>query len=311
MNQTFEVIAIGGANIDIKAKTVSPIVPASSNPGAISFALGGVARNVAHNLARLDVGVALISAVGNDAFGHDLLARTDAAGVDVSMVVQTSEPTGSYVAILDPNGEMTVAMNAMAAINGLTPDRIALRENSLRDARLLFADANLPAETLGWLARFGEKLVVDPVSVAKAGKLRALRGERIYAITLNRLQIEELCGLKIGNRDEAVAAVRNLHRHGFTRVILTLGADGAVVSESDSNPLRVDAFAGSSHDVTGGGDAATAALIFGLLRGFDLVEAAGLGQAAASLAIAGADTVPADLSSGRLRSLLAARKSAS
>jgi pseudouridine kinase len=272
--------------------------------------LGGVARNVAHNLARLDVGVALISAVGNDDFGRDLLARTEAAGVDISMVIQMYEPTGSYVAVLDPDGEMTVAVNAMAAVDGLTPDRLAVHESSLRDAKLLFADSNLPRES-GWLARFGDKLIVDPVSVAKAGRLRALQGERIYAVVLNRLQMQELCGLKIGNRDEAVAAVEDLHRHGFARVILTLAADGAVVSESDSNPLHVEAFAGSSHDVTGGGDAATAALIFGLLRGFDLVEAAGLGQAAASLAISGADTVPADLSSGRLLSLLAARKSAS
>ena len=206
---------------------------------------------------------------------------------------------------------MTVAVNAMAAIDRLTPDRIAVHESSLRDAKLLFADCNLPQETLGWLARFGEKLVVDPVSVAKAGKLRALRGRRICAITLNRLQMEELCGSKIGNRDEAIAAVEDLHRHGFERVILTLGVDGAVVSEDGVKPVHVEVFAGRSHDVTGGGDAATAAFIFGLLRGFDLVEAAGLGQAAASLAITSADTVPPDLSSGRLRSLLAARKSAS
>ena len=83
MNQSFEVIAIGGANIDIKAKAERALVPASSNPGAVSFALGGVARNVAHNLARLDVAVALISAVGADAFGRDLLARTETAGVDM------------------------------------------------------------------------------------------------------------------------------------------------------------------------------------------------------------------------------------
>src|SRR6266850_5910429 len=64
------VVCIGGANMDIKCRIAGKTVMGSSNPGATVLAPGGVARNVAHNLARLGVGAALVSAVGRDAFGR-------------------------------------------------------------------------------------------------------------------------------------------------------------------------------------------------------------------------------------------------
>jgi pseudouridine kinase len=80
------VTVVGGANIDIKVAIKGATIPATSNPGTAMMSLGGVGRNIAHNLARLDVAVKLISAVGRDAQGDRLLAETEAAGVDVAAV---------------------------------------------------------------------------------------------------------------------------------------------------------------------------------------------------------------------------------
>src|SRR5437868_2279819 len=136
-NVTSEVIAIGGANIDVKAKAGGEVITGTSNPGTVSFVLGGVARNVAHNLARLEIPVALISAVGNDAFARELLAETEAAGVDCSMVMRVQEKTSGYVAILDAKGEMIVAVNAMPAMDLLMPESLAAHEKRLDSAKLI------------------------------------------------------------------------------------------------------------------------------------------------------------------------------
>jgi pseudouridine kinase len=295
-----QVIAIGGANIDIKAKARRELTPGTSNPGDVAFSAGGVARNVAHNLARLGVTTGLITAVGHDVFGDRLIAETERAGVDCSLVLRSDEPTGAYVAVLDPAGEMQVAVNAMPTMERLVPDDLERHEEKLRAAKLVFADCNLPAASLSWLCRIERKLILDAVSAEKADKLRLLFGSSIFALTLNRLQAEHLSGEACPDR----AALHFVER-GFERVVITLGSAGAVAAQRGGT-TRVASIGAVARDVTGGGDAATAGLIFGLLEGRHLAEAARYGQAAAFLAVSRGETVSPELSRARLVSLLPA-----
>ena len=85
-----DIVVLGGANIDIKAKVTAPNRLGTSNPGIVSTSAGGVGRNIAHNLARLGADVALISVVRNDVHGDAVLAETRRAGVDVSRVAVAS-----------------------------------------------------------------------------------------------------------------------------------------------------------------------------------------------------------------------------
>src|SRR5580692_1363365 len=74
-------VVIGGANVDVKARSTDRARPATSNPGWASMTPGGVGRNIAENLARLGVRTFLVSAIGRDALGDTLLGQTVAAGV--------------------------------------------------------------------------------------------------------------------------------------------------------------------------------------------------------------------------------------
>ncbi|HEV2644415.1 MAG TPA: PfkB family carbohydrate kinase, partial [Candidatus Elarobacter sp.] len=143
-----DVVVIGGANVDVKCRTDGRAVPRTSNPGRSTTAPGGVARNVAENLARLGVRVALVSAVGNDANGDALLAATCEAGVDVSGVVRCDLPTGTYTAVLDSGGELVIAVAAMSAMDTITPRVVRERRAAIARARILVLDCNLGAETL-------------------------------------------------------------------------------------------------------------------------------------------------------------------
>ena len=53
----FDIIVIGGTNIDIKAKAAASFIPGTSNPGDVTFTPGGVARNISHNLGSLGVSI--------------------------------------------------------------------------------------------------------------------------------------------------------------------------------------------------------------------------------------------------------------
>ena len=80
------ILVIGACLMDTKGKPHAGLDPSTSNPANIKTTLGGTARNVAENLARLGAEVKLVSAVGDDLVGQQLLAKTAASGVDTTHV---------------------------------------------------------------------------------------------------------------------------------------------------------------------------------------------------------------------------------
>jgi pseudouridine kinase len=261
---------------------------------------------VAENLARLDVDVALVSMVGDDANGQLVRAATAKCGVDVSMIGTGSAPTGTYLAVLDGDGEMVTAVNDMRVIDGLSPGFLAQHEGRLAAADLLVTDCNLPVDSLAWLAslstRARRRLLIDPISAPKSQKLLDLRLEApVFALVANRLQIESLTG-----QSELEVASKQLHKVGFENIVIHLGRDGVVVSEGSGPPAKLPALpVVGIADVTGAGDAAVAGLALGLLMGLTFLDAARLGQAAAALNLQSLNSVAEDVSRDKLFSLAA------
>ena len=92
------VVVVGGANVDVKARSSVRAVARTSNPGSARLSSGGVGRNIAENLARLGTTTHLVSAVGDDPLGDQLVRSTAEAGVGVEHVARLDRPTGSYTA---------------------------------------------------------------------------------------------------------------------------------------------------------------------------------------------------------------------
>ena len=280
-----DVIVVGGANIDIKCKATEPNRLGTSNPGIVSLTAGGVGRNIAHNLARLGASVALLSVVGNDAHGEVVLSATVKAGVDISLLARSQTQTGTYIAMLDSDGELITALNDMRIVDEITPELVRVHADALKEAKFVVADCNLPLATLQALSAIaGNKLVIEPVSVPKSGKLiEVLNSGPVFLASPNFDQMDHLAG----TRDIAQAFVF-LHGKGLRNVIIHAGAEGAFTSDGKTTE-HVEAWpAGPIVDVTGAGDAAVAGLVYGLLQGEPLHVAAARGQVQAGKVIASA-----------------------
>jgi pseudouridine kinase len=276
------VLVIGGANVDVKAKTSSAHIPRTSNPGAVSIKAGGVARNIAHNLARLSADVTLLSVIGNDAFGDMLISETNKAGVNTQSIIRTTQTTGSYVATLDEKGELITAVSDMGLLSLLTPDTIKKNKDLIMANKHIILDCNLPEETLNKIAILTSgHLIIEPVSVAKSQKLRNLLVKhKIYLATPNLDQIEALTATR-----DIPAASKALHKMGLQNIVIHAGEQGAYVS--DGNEItHIPSQAKTIVDVTGAGDAATAGLISGLINNLPLAKAAEIGQIMAAKVIA-------------------------
>ncbi|GGN35445.1 carbohydrate kinase [Deinococcus daejeonensis] len=286
------VVVVGGANVDVKARTLAAAVPGTSNPGVTAQAPGGVARNVAENLARLGVPASLVSVVGRDALGDWLLRETEAAGVDVRAVLRAPEvSTGTYTAVLDASGELLVAVAAMAAVEALTPAALQERRGVLRGAAWVVADGNLPEGSLAHLlslaAEAGVPVVFEPVSVPKAARLRSSLAAGLVpqVVTPNVPELGALLGHAVPDEPGALrAAAAELHAQGVRLVWVRRGTAGSLLSTPEG-VTELAALPAEVRDVTGAGDAMLAAFLAGLASGLPPAEAARHGHAAAALTV--------------------------
>jgi pseudouridine kinase len=264
------VVCLGGANVDRKLRVAAPVRPGSSNPATARETFGGVARNVAENLARCGVPVQLLTAVGQDAAGRALLDDAAGAGMDVHAVRAIDGAlTGSYTAVLDSDGSLYVALAHMDLCEQLTPDWLAQHADVCRGSALVVADLNLPVATLAALvtAAAGEgapPLVLVAVSEAKMDRLpQRLHGVRL--LVLNRGELAAWAGT-----DVLADGVARLRAAGVRDVVVTLGEAGLCHTTVEGTLVLLPGPvvpAEAVVDVTGAGDALAAGLCHGLWTG--------------------------------------------
>lgn len=285
----FEAVCIGGACIDRKYRLLHDAQPGTSNPAHVSRGFGGVARNVAENLARLGVRTALVSAVGNDESGAALLAHARSASIDVSLVLHASGfATPEYSAIVHRSGDLFAGVSDMRAVDAVRVAALEKHWDVLAQSRWIFADCNLQPEVLAWCIErarsSGVKLAIDAVSEPKVRRLPSnLSG--IDLLVLN----EGEAAVYLGEAD-----ARMLQKRGAAAVVLTRGERGLIAA--GDRAVEIPALRAKCVDVTGAGDALVAAILYRLMRGGDIVDAARIGSLCAGLTVESAASVRPDLS---------------
>ena len=282
---------VGGVNIDIGGTARAPLVMGDSNPGAVRFSLGGVGRNIAHNLSLLCVDVRLITALGEDLWADRIEGSCALLGIDLTgSLIVPGQSTSTYLYLAGPEGDMALAVSDMDIYERLTPAALEPKLPWLRDAQVLVLDANLPAETIAWLCgRVTVPIFADAVSAAKAGRLKDALG-KLHTLKPNRLEAELLSGVAIHDERSLFRAADALLETGLKRVFISLGADGVLAADADTR-LRLPTARGEHVNTTGCGDAFLAALVWSQLRGLDLKDSARAGVAAAGIAMSDTETV--------------------
>ncbi len=300
-NPEAPVLVIGAAGVDLVGRLQSDLKLGTSNPASIRTTYGGVARNVAENLARLGQPVTLLTAIGDDEPGTQLLKQVSAAGVDTSRVMCCQDQnTGSYLAVIDQAAELAFALDDMRVIRSITSDYLKEHLDVFKGASLLFLDMNLDPKTLRTAVSLGRKhrlpIFADPTSVGLSKRLLPYL-DRLEFLTPNSKEAEVLCGMQVdpANRAHALEAASCLVSKGVKIVVLTLSEFGLCYASPEARGY-IPAMATEIIDPTGAGDALTAAVIVGMLDGIPLDEAMRLGVAAASLTLRYRGAVRPDLS---------------
>ena len=189
------IVVVGGVNMDIGAVSADRLVARDSNPGRVTTSLGGVGRNIAHNLCLLGEQTAMVTVLGQDAFAQSV--QENAADIGLDLHHSATIPggrTGTYLFIDDSDGDMALAVNDMAIYDHMTPEFLRQRLDFINHAGLVVVETNLPEVSLQWLCQHcTAPMLADPVSTIKAPKLKPVLG-RLTALKPNRMEAELLSG---------------------------------------------------------------------------------------------------------------------
>ena len=293
-------VVVGGVNVDIGGRSFSPLVASDSNPGVVSTSLGGVGRNIAHNLSLMGCDVRMLTAFGDDVYGQKIAASCAELGIDISHALRLSDTsTSTYLYIADENGDMALAVSDMAICDRITPAYLAANLPLLQNAQIVIADTNIPRESLIFLAeRCTVPLFCDPVSIIKVEKLRPIL-HRIHTLKPNRLEAALLSGIPTDTPEGVEKAADRLLELGVHRVFLSLGADGIYCAMGDQR-LHLPNLPGTMVNTTGCGDAAMAAIAWAYLQGSDLRRTGLSALAAGAIAMESSQTINPAMSESTL-----------
>ena len=263
------VICIGAAFVDELFHVKGEMMPGTTNEASLTKTAGGVSRNIANQLALLDVPVQLICVFGNDSDGDWLKQTCTKAGVKLHGSITKEGLSGKYTGILNVDGSLLTGFISNESAEMISPAHLEKNKELLKTASYLLADANITAETGEWLLEFSKQtgipLILEPVSVPHAKKFRNIDLCGLYLVTPNEDELPELCS------DNALFSqdqIEELIEKGVENVWLHNGKFGSAIYNKERS-ITLDAPEIEIVDCTGAGDGSLAGFILGKTLGKD------------------------------------------
>ena len=295
---------IGACNIDVAGIPFNKLIDKDSNPGRVSFSMGGVSRNIAENLRRLNVNVELLTIFADDVYGDSLKKNCMDLGIRIGNSASIhNATTATYVYIADSDKDMKLAISDMEIYKNITPDLLESRKECIEQSKAIVIDTCLELETIEYLVtNFDVPVFVDLVSVSRGMKVKDIIG-KFHTIKPNKYEAEMLSGLKINGINDLKKASEYFIEKGVKQVFISLGADGVYYSDRIKNGL-LPAYESDVVNTTGAGDSFMAGIVYGYLNNYDILESAKIGSAAASICISCLDTISKTMSWDKIEKII-------
>ena len=268
-----KITVIGAANIDLIGFSKGKLTYKDANIGSLETILGGVGRNIAENLKRLDFDVEFLSVLADDEFSKTIIDSCADLGISIKhSLTLEHRKTSVFMAILDRYNDLALGLSAMDIYDDIPDTFILDNLDVIAQNDYCILETNLPTSILELVT---EKLpnvrfALEAVSAKKALKAKPIL-DRLYILKCNALEAELLSNMKVNYESDYEKLVAHFLELGVKKVFITLGKDG--VAYGDENEVFI-----SKNNIitpvntTGAGDAFMAGLLYGETKGFELYD---------------------------------------
>ncbi|MFK7858757.1 MAG: ribokinase [Granulosicoccus sp.] len=273
-----QVFNFGSINIDLVYRVPHLVAPGETLPSqSLDTVLGGKGANQSVALARAGARVTHIGRLGNtDSWACD---QMQAAGVDVSQVSMIDGPSGHAIIQVDDHGENAIILHG-GANQSFTHDELAvmLKSAEAGDWLLMQNECNGLDSAFALAESLGMRIAFNPAPMTP--RIAQLPLERCELLIVNETEAAALAG----NHDLDAAIVTLGKRYPQTRLVLTLGAKGAMLQRGELQ-LSAKAMKVAAVDTTGAGDTFVGYFLASLMTGLDDQSALQRSCAAGALSV--------------------------
>ena len=283
--------------MDIKGFPHDQYIPEGRNVGHIEYIHGGVARNVAEDIANAELRPTFVSIIDDSPLGTDVVKKLKNHKVNTDYILTRRDGMGTWLAVFDNNGDVAGSISKR-------PNMLHVVDLLEQKGDEIFADADAIVVEID----------IDKEVIKKAFELAKKHNKKIFALVSNmsiavhrRDFIKELdcfiCNILeagilftddyIGKSPEEMRDIlaEKVKQARIKAMVVTMGADGAVYAEMNGNKGICPAKKVQVKDTTGAGDAFCAGVAIGLTYGKDMPGAIEIGSSLAASVITSSENV--------------------
>ena len=291
------IVVFGAVFVDIKGYPIDQYIPSGRNVGRVIQVHGGVSRNVAEDIANLELRPTYVSVVDDTGIGQDVIDKLKRHKVNTDYIVKTPDGLGTWLAIFDNNGDVVASISKRPDLSKIEEVLDQYGDKIISEADSVVVEIDMEPDLLGRIFDLAEKYhkqifaVVSNMSIAM--ERRDLLS-KVSCIVCNEQEAgllfsEEYEGLPIDVLENKL--IDNINNAQIGKMVVTLGDRGAIFAVKGGEhgfcpPQKVDVI-----DTTGAGDSFFAGIAVGLTYGKSLRESCSIGTRLASAVIATKESV--------------------
>lgn len=291
------IAVIGDVFIDIKGFSASTYIPCGRNLGTIEQIHGGVARNVAEDIANVELEPVFVGTVDDDAMGEAVIQKLNRHKVDTRYMKKVKNGMGTWLAVFDHNGDVVASVSkrpeheAMVQILEESGDEIFANADSI--AIEIDMDQEVTKKTFALAEKYNKKVyaLVSNMSVA-IERRDLIRKTECFVCNQQEAGI-----LFSENYDEITPEElyqilpERIRSAKISKMVVTMGSQGAVYATVDGEKGICPALKVDVVDTTGAGDAFFSGVCLGLTYGKTLQESCVIGTRLASTVICTSENI--------------------
>ena len=293
------IVVIGAVFVDIKGYPLSTYIPGGRNAGRVEQVHGGVSRNVAEDIANVELRPTFVSLVDDTGIGQDVINKLKAHKVNTKYIRTVPDGMGTWLAVFDNDGDVCAAISKRPDTSPLTRLLEEKGDEIFKDCDSIALELDLEKDTVKQVLRFAKKYnkkVFAAVSNMSIAMERRDFLQQIDCFVCNQQEAgllfsDDYDHLSPAQMREVLAA--NVHSANIPCMVVTMGGQGAVYACHNGESGIVPAKKVNVIDTTGAGDAFNGGLLAALAEGKDIWEAARFASGLAALSVQRIGTTPA------------------
>ena len=291
------IVVIGASFVDVKGYPLTQYIPGGRNVGRVVQVHGGVGRNVVEDIANVELRPTFVSVVDDSGLSDDVVRNLIRHKVEIRYIARSKEGLGTWLAVFDKDGDVIASISRrpdVSAIEGILDEH---GDEIFREADSIAVEFDIEVPILKKALDLAEKHGKEVYTVVSNMGIAMERRDlirRTSALVCNlqeagMLFFEDYSGISPEELQEILS--RRIRSARIPRIIVTMGAQGAVYAELSGGsgfcpPLKVDVA-----DTTGAGDAFFAGVTIGLTYGKTTGEACVIGTRLAASVVASRENV--------------------